>query len=297
MSQTPNPYAQFGQPPYGPGYGGDFIDPSPRRTSIMAIIALVVSIVGCIACIIPGPGAIATIIGGLAVFFIARSAGRLSGMGLAVTAVVLGLLQSILWIFVVFTMFLPAMSFLDQKYIGPMDAVITGIDQGDMKAARGMFTPAANAAITDEMLADFAQRYQAEVGAYQAPPKGTVDMFFKFINVGQAMQGVQQAQNRRPGQPQNLLPMPATFSKADAIVVVHADMTALEQNAPNQKGDFKFPIVNIGVLTTGGKQIWLMDEKKAIDLMGTLPDSPGTSDAPSKPSSPDATPSDKPNLP
>ena len=55
MSQTPNPYAQFGQPSYGPGYGGDFIDPSPRRTSILAITALVISIVGCIAFCVPAP--------------------------------------------------------------------------------------------------------------------------------------------------------------------------------------------------------------------------------------------------
>src|SRR6185295_1953349 len=99
-------------------------DPEPARTSVWAITALVVSIISCILCFVPAPGAIAMVLGGVAVFFIATSGGRRTGMGLAVTAIVLGLLQSVLWVFVMFAMIVPGTNWFHSNFVVPSDRLM-----------------------------------------------------------------------------------------------------------------------------------------------------------------------------
>ncbi len=296
MSQSPNPsnpYAQFGQPGQT-GYGGDYLEPQQQRTSITAVISLVVSIVGCCvawlpgfmvmfggnpgagAVIVGGPGAFAAIIGGLAVFFISQSQGRLRGLGLAVTGIVLGLLQAVLWIFIIMTVVVPMTNGLNTHFVGPIDNTMMGIEKGDPKAARAMLTPAADKAITDEMLADFATRYRAEVGAYTGAPHNMWDLIKRYMQLGQAMQGFQ---NGGRGRQQSLIPFPGEFAKGGAVVVIQID--------PNDRsgGNKGIPVVNIGIMTNDGKQIWLMDRAAADALSGggaggPLPPPPGPGPGP-----------------
>ncbi len=260
MSQ--NPYSQFG----GPGtqqYGGDFIDPTPSRTSVLAIIGLVISIVGCIACIIPGPGAFAAVLGGLAVFFIARSSGRLTGMGLAITAIVLGLFQSVAIIAVLVGASQVSSQF-GKEFFVPMGQTMAAIESGDMKGARAMLTPKASAAVTDEMLRDFVKQYHATAGTYQKMPENLWDTLKMGVELGQASKHQRGGgnYNQRPGE--MTFPLPAKFAQGSALVMISMDPTLMGQH--NQGSKSQQTLLNLGVVTLDGKEVWLLDPDVARKL-------------------------------
>ena len=266
MSQ--NPYSQFGSPGTQQ-YGGDFIDPTPSRTSVMAIIGLVVSIVGCIGCIIPGPGAFAAILGGLGVFFIARSSGRLTGMGLAITAIVLGLFQSVAWI-ALFTGFQQMNTQAGKQFFAPVGQMMSAIEKGDTAGARVLLTKEANAAITDEMIKDFAKQYRASTGAFQKTPESVWETITMSIELGKSAKSQKGTRGGRGpmiqprgGEPQ--IPIPARFAQGSAFVMVVMDPVAMGQTGQ------KNSLINVAVMTLDGKEIWLLDPAKAGKLLRTMP--------------------------
>jgi len=242
---TQNPYAHNPMGPGGGGMGGDFEQYSgPRRTSILAIFSLVLALL----CFIPGAGALAVICGGASMILIPKSRGRTGGMGLAITGTLVGLVITILWV-----MFLAGMSGISQQFgkgfLGPASTMMTAIDKGDYATARKTFTPALNAAVTDKQIAAFHDAYKAEVGSFQSMPQTLWQMILAYVKVGPAMKGMQGQQT--PGE----MPMPATFDKGMAIVLLMMPMNGASQPAP---GQMLPPLDNIGVMTPAGKQIWLV---------------------------------------
>jgi hypothetical protein len=247
---TQNPYAGVPSPsPAGPQYQGDFIEPVHRRTSILAIFSLVVSIIGCVAFCIPGPGAVGVILGGLAVLFIARSAGRLTGMGLAITGIVLGLLSSlvVIWLWVGMGQ---AMSVVGGKLLQPIGSSMAALEKGDTKSARTIFSRNADTAITDKDLQDFTAAYQAELGHFQSAPNSLWSMITELMQIGPAMQHIQGGDQ--------LIPIPLKFDKGSAVLGVYVD-----DGSPANGGPDMPPAFNLRIVTLDGKDIWLLDPKVA----------------------------------
>lgn len=297
MSQ--NPYDTLGGTgtQYSGGAGGDFIDPTPSRTSVLAITALVVSVMGCIFCIVPGPGAFAAILGGLAIFFIARSAGRVTGTGIAVTAIVLGLFQTV----AIIALLIGAnqvSSQVGKEFFVPMGQTMSAVEKGDMQGARAMLTPKVSAAVTDEMLRDFVTNYHATAGTYQKMPENVWETVTMAMEMGKASKQQRGGTyNGRPGE--MTFPLPAKFAQGSALVMISMDPTLMGQNKPGSNS--QQTLLNLGVVTLDGREVWLLDPNEARKLtskpFGYTPPPPSKPGAPTSgiehaPADPAAKPTD-----
>lgn len=256
---TQNPYAQIGSPGYP-----EMPEPVSRRTSMLAVFSLILALI----CFVPGAGALAVILGGAAIFFISTSRGRLGGMGLAITGVVLGLLFSLVWI----TLVVGAgqvMSTFRGQLIGPAESAMLALNKGDLKSGRAMFTREADTAITDAMLTDFTKRVKDSMGEYQGSPQNILEFISAYGAAGQQMRHVQGRND--------MIPFPGNFDKGAAIIVMQLDQSSMHgQGGPptGPGGTFQFPVINIGVLPPAGTPIWLLDPAKAEYLV-----SPGSGGA------------------
>jgi hypothetical protein len=253
MSQ--NPYAQ----------SADFAPPPESRTSVLAIISLVCSLI----CIVPGLGLIGTILGISALFGISRSQGAVRGNGLAVSGIVLGLIVTVLWICGLIGAAQVNQMF-GKAFIGPVGNVVQAIEAGDYKTARQSFDPALNAAVTDEQIKAFADAYQAELGHYKSMPQSLMEMFGAYSKVGPQFQNYQG--RGTPGE----VPLPAAFDKGDSLILIQMPTNGRQQQPT--AGNWVPSISNLGVLTPAGKEIWL------LPLPGSAPTQPGDPDAPAPPS-------------
>lgn len=314
MSQ--NPYAQIGsdsgsQFPYGP----DFAPARPERTSVMAIIALVFAICGCVCPILILPGPIAMAIGGLAILLIAMSGWQKRGIGLAITAICLGLLQCVVVALAFFGVYQPVMGGWRSAVVGPLGQMLTNVDKGDTAAAKTALTPHAQTLITDEALLDFAKRYQSHMGKFKEFPSGPVDIWQAYKRVAPAFRALDDGS----GQPntQNIIPLPGVFEKGEALVIMQLDQgqmqkhrsrtstgpatsttTGTAQPAPpsNPTGQWQMPVLNIGIATIDGKVEWLIDPDMARKSGRPPPPGPGGPPPPPRggtdPDKPPAPPSD-----
>lgn len=246
------------QSPYS-GLGTEVLEPAPQRTSVLAILALVLAIVSIVPlfCVVPGSGALAVVLGGAALLFINRERGRLSGTGLAATGIVLGLMVTVLQIVAV-VMISRGMQFYKQNIVGPIDKALVALDTGDLKTARTMFAPATKAKITDEQLRQFVKDYQAHLGHYKGFPDSILGTVQTWFQVGQAMQGLKGRGD--------VMPFPGQFDKGPAVIGIMID----PQGTTNTPGSsVNFSVLNIGVFTTDNQTFWLIDPS-TIPMGGTV---------------------------
>lgn len=237
-------------------------DLGPRRTSILAIISLILSLI----CIIPGAGVLAAIFGLAGIIGISQSRGRVGGMGLAIAGLALGLLFSALWIGAV----VGASRFLrmvERAGIAPVAATMTAIDAGDPAAARAIFTPVLGSNVTDERLAAFREAYRAEVGAFKSIPQGLLDLIQAGQQAAPGFQAFGQAQM------QNVIPFPAEFDKGWTVLMVEI---------PQQmKNGQTIEVLNMGVMSLDGqRQVWLDEAHIPRQFSGRGGAAPSTSPAP-----------------
>lgn len=240
MSQ--NPYAST----------ADFAMPQESRTSILAILSLVCSLV----CVIPFLGLLGAILGIAAMFGISRSQGMLRGNGMAVTGIVVGLLVTVIWLGIGIGM-AQFNGALGKRFIAPVSSVVQALEASDFKTARGSFDKSLNAAVTDEQMTAFVAAYQAELGHFRSMPQSLMEMFTAYSQVGPTMQTYQGGKGE--------IPLPATFDKGPAILLIEIPSN---QAQPPKSGTWMPSLTNIGVLTPGGKEIWLQP------LRGTPPSVP-----------------------
>lgn len=239
-----NPYASFGNPQ---GPAGDFLAPEPTRMSILAIFAFVLSIL-----CIPPTGAIAVVLGGTAVLFIGNSAGRLRGMGLAIAAIIIGLITTLIWIVVLIGARQAIGVF--GNLAAPADKAILQIQQGDLKSARLHFAPTSDQAMTDEMMRRFAESYTAQLGAY----KGAIAT--EPITWVRAMMRHQSTMNGMGGRGNgDEFPFVGTFDKGEAVLLMQFQPPT---TPPGPGGTITPVIENISIWTGPGKAIYLIDEDK-----------------------------------
>ncbi len=237
MSQ--NPYAS----------NADFALPQESRTSILAILSLVCSLV----CVIPFLGLLGAILGIAAMFGISRSQGMLRGNGMAVTGIVVGLLVTVIWLGIGIGM-AQFNGALGKRFIAPVASVVQALEADDFKTARGSFDKSLNSAVTDEQMTAFVASYQAELGHFKSMPQSLMEMFTAYSQVGPAMQNYQGGKGE--------IPLPANFDKGPAIVLIELPTN---QSQPPPSGTWMPSLTNIGVLTPSGKEIWLQP------LRGTPP--------------------------
>ncbi len=244
-------------------------DLGPRRTSILAIISLILSLI----CIIPGAGLLGAIFGLAGIIGISQSRGRVGGMGLAIAGLALGLLFTAIQVGVVVgaSRFL---SLVQRAGITPVVATMTAIDAQDHSGARAVFNPALSSAITDEQLDRFREAYRAEVGAFKTIPIGWLELIQAVQQAGNAFQTFGHSQM------QNVIPFPAQFDQGWTIVAIE-----IPQQMKNGK---TIEIMNIGIFSIDGKkQIWLDEAHIPRQLAPPAPASaPPATPTPPAPDSP-----------
>lgn len=268
---TQNPYASIG------GYGGgDFgLDQRPQRTSALAVASLIFSLL-CLS------APIGVILGGAAILLIHASGGRLKGTGLAVAGTVIGLLVTFVWILVLVGV-LRVAQVANREFLAPIGSVMTGFEAGDKARARALFPPAVNSAITDEQIAAFREAYRAELGAFRGTPDSLGGLISAYFEVGEQMQAFRGSND--------VMPMPATFEKGRALVMLEFDPGA----KPTPGG---LPLNNIGVLIlSSGKEVWLRDPSTVPGPTPRRHRQRPSAPAPAAPSAPAPTPDPKPAAP
>jgi hypothetical protein len=154
MSQSP-----YAPTPYETGY-----DPAsePTRTSVMAILSIVFSLI----CILPGTGVIGILLGVGALVAIGKSNGRLEGKGAALSGIILGLITTVLWAAVGFGL-LQGYTFYTKRMVPTGERFFMALSAGDLDAARAELTVDANEDVTDERLMLFAQEIETRIGSVQ----------------------------------------------------------------------------------------------------------------------------------
>lgn len=242
---TDNPYANL---------ASEGIEPAPERTSVLAILSLIIGIVSIIPlfCIFLGSGALAVLFGGAALLFIHQKRGRLSGTGLAATGIVLGLMVTVAQI-VVIIIATRALQMVRQFAAEPVRASITALESGDLVGARKLFPPTTDAQITDEMLQKFSADYQAQSGTFIGFPDSIWGVIKAYAEVGPGLQAVQGRND--------FIPLPGRFSKTNSMIVVIFDQSA-------QPSSGTLPARNIGIVTPQGQAVWLIDPSQTQPTVG-----------------------------
>lgn len=257
-------------------------DLGPRRTSILAIISLILSLI----CIIPGAGLLGAIFGLAGIIGISQSRGRVGGMGLAIAGLALGLLFSALWIgFGIGAS--RVYHLVKQTALTPVTATMTAIEAGDRAGSRAAMLPDAAAAATDAQLDAFRDAYRAELGNFITIPQNLMDIWIGYGSAGHVLEGQQL---------NNVIPFPAQFDKGWTIVAVEIK----PEGSGRAKGAPPPPPAAPGTAAIGPKDsinitnihIFALDGKSRISLFppGT-PISPApTTPGPETPAAPDAIP-------
>lgn len=225
-----------------------------QRTSVMAIIALVCSLI----CFLPLLPALGVVLGIIALVMIGGSNGRLSGRGLSIAAIIIGLILTFIQIGIgVFVMKLPGM--ISSVAIAPTNNFMTAIEAKDYATARANMISGAGDRVTDEDFERLRTGYQSELGAFKQFPQGW-EFFASYGKIGPLMQDYQNNQG-------DIFPMPAEFENGFGLVVVQMDRA--QQQSGNQ------PIIkpaNI-IVVAPTKNKWMLYE----GTTSTLP-IPGKSD-------------------
>jgi hypothetical protein len=250
---NPNPYAPAGLD------GAMVVE---ERTSVLAIVALVLSLI----CIIPGLGVLGAILAIVALVLISGSNGRVGGKGLAIAALVIGLLVSAVWVGGIM-MVSTGLKAMTGMFGGSTASLLKAAEAGDYATARQQLDASVANSVTDADFQRFVTTYQSKLGNFQSVPTGVGELMRAYGSVGQQMQGMQGQGN------QGLFPLPVQFSNGWAVA-------ALQLN-PNGGGANLAPL-NIELIASDGTKILLYDPAANATpaVPGTTPATPPATPAP-----------------
>lgn len=243
MSQNPyaTPYPQnYPQPGYPPAY----IPEAPARTSVLAVLSLICSII----CCIPGLSVLGVLLGGLALLGIGMSGGRVKGVGLAIAGLILGIIVTVIWAVSVFTI----MAGL-QLFGSFTDPTMKALAARDGDAVRSSFVASAHGDLTDRRIAEFAELIESEFGTYQRPPQGLGDWISGYSAIfgnPAGQQAMQTAQDKYGND--GVAPLPLMFDGAWHGVFVFMD----EHDINSTTGFPKFQ--DLGILRSDGTIVWIV---------------------------------------
>lgn len=290
MSQMSNPYTALQR--------DDII--LERKVSVMAIVALVVALLGLLICIIPGLAGLGALLGIASLVVISQSDGRVSGRGLAIASIVIGLMVTIFQISIAIGV-RQAMAQANTAFFAPMGGIMQNAEQKDLVKIQTMFTKPAADRITQAHVDAFANGVQAELGAFKGVPNGIVPIVRAYMQLGPMMQQFQQGSG-------DVIPVPVEFENGLALLAVQVDQTG--RNKPG--AGIQVPIINAKIITTSGKGFLLYpgetgaDTGKASDPFPPRPATPeasgdaaqdptdgGTETSPDVPTAPDGEPAER----
>ncbi|HLP85651.1 MAG TPA: hypothetical protein VK157_14975 [Phycisphaerales bacterium] len=269
MSQMSNPYAALQR--------DDLL--IERKVSVMAIVALVVAILGFVVCIIPGLAGLGALLGVAALVIISQSDGRVGGRGLAIAAIVLGLLMTIFQIGLAIGI-RQTMSKANTAFFGPLGGIMTEAEKKDLAKVQTYFTKPAADRITQAHVDAFADGVQAELGAFKGVPQGMFPLFSAYSQLGPIMQ---QFQGRNGSG--DVIPVPVEFENGLALLAVQVDQSG---KTPPPAG-IMIPLINAKIITASGKGFTLYpgakDDPNATSTSGEFPPRPvlpNSADAPAE---------------
>jgi hypothetical protein len=234
------------QNPYAAGYPAD-PNQIPPRTSVLAIISLVTALL----CCIPGFGVLGALLGVVATFRISGSGGRKTGMGLAIAGIIVGIVVSIIWCFVVIGG-VAAMKQASQF----MTAPVTVMTYSDASKVRATLSTTLSPQVTDAEWARFQSEISAELGVIQPVPTSPWEFFKQYGKVGDLMNGRKQ---------NNAVPLPLIGDKGSGVLLIHLPQGNSNVQPSGNPGELFLSMAeNFSVLLPSGTEVWLIDPSKVI---------------------------------
>ncbi|MFI4917902.1 MAG: hypothetical protein ACIAS6_15520 [Phycisphaerales bacterium JB060] len=260
-----NPYAQ----PQDFASGPEYLEP---KTSFLAIFAFIVSLLGLLGCCIPGIGPLGLLLGVLALVLISMSGGRKKGGGLAIAAIIIGLIAGAINIAT-----LLAASWVAEKYAGQAD-VIPAIERGEADAVRGYLTSDAASDLTDARVAEVQRELAADWGPSRARAQGMLELWGQFRTAGPVVEsGMEEAMAEYPQGAYQVMPVPIEFENGLGYVFM--------VSSPGQP-TFPPAAENMAFLRSDGTLLWLLPPPSAQGTPApALPGDPGDSPDASDPGS------------
>jgi hypothetical protein len=233
-------------------------EPVSPRVSVLAVASLVFGIL----CCVPTFGLIALILGGAGMVAISRSEGRLTGRGLALAGMILGLIGTI------FTAVAGFITLQGVAQVQSLSGSYSFVEQKDYKHFRELLTTSASQQLTDDQIEEFHQKVNAAWGKNIGATKGLGEFISGYQAILPRMQGMQPTSSSGQGV---AFPVPMRFEKGTAPAVIELD--------GQQKTTRGTPAIdNIMVMDQGGQAIWLIPPaggSRAPSVPPTLP-APGT---------------------
>ena len=245
-----------------------------ERVSILAIVALVLSIL----CVTSPVG---LVLGVGAVVLINTSRGRLGGMGMAITSIVIGALGTLAIIAVMI-----AVNQVSKMFEGfalkPAGLAMRAVQDDDAAGMRGLLTIEAAQQMTDEQVTALRTAYEPTLGKFVEMPSTTWETMKMFASAGQDME---QYDSSNSAEYQDVMPVPARFENGVSLVLIHI-------NSETILDDDGVKLRNFAVVLPNGSQVWLMPETAPQNtaprqMPGQVPGQPGAEPDPA-----DAPPTD-----
>jgi len=250
MSQ--NPYASEGESFGGQPYQADFDEPT--RTSVLAILSLVCSLI----CCIPALPLLGIVFGAISLATISGSQGRVTGRGAALAGIIIGLAVSVLQ-GAIFAGAATGVNFYRNEMAPAGYAFFENLDAGDVSEARKSLTPGADQALSDEQLRTFFETTERLCGDV-APQQGGRTFWLDLQFIGAAFQASQEQLENQQG-PQvgdDVAPVPIAIESDAGAILVYAFLAPDDQPPPG-------PTAVLDIL------VYVPDSNEAITLR---PDGP-----------------------
>jgi hypothetical protein len=218
------------------------------------------------------------LLGTVAVFRISGSGGRKSGTGIAITGIIVGIIVSVVWVFLAM-----GAANMAQQFTGIVTRIYTPLQAQNLAEFKPLVSSELQAGLTDQRWKTFRNEIETEIGPMKAPPQSLSEFFQNYANI--------QVQQQKVQGRQNALPFPLQGDSGWGVLILH-----LSQSANPGPGNTNFSEIllkltkNIEFIGPSGKSIWLVPP----GADGVTPDpvlpgggtAPGNPDAPKVPEAP-----------
>ncbi|MFZ2872966.1 MAG: hypothetical protein WAZ94_00620 [Phycisphaerales bacterium] len=245
--------------PQPAGTQGEFSDfggkqpPAPERTSVMAVLSLILGILSLPCCFLPvvGPaiGLVGLVFAISAMMMIGRSGGALGGKGVAVGGLVTSVLGMLAGVFVLVGV---AQALGTLHNYGRFVEIAQSDDRSELEE---MLTQDAAEKATKAEMDQFRTKVAAELGEFSRLTPGMMPFFKNFAKFGEIPMTSIPAEYQ-PGMGQSLLPLPGEFEKGNAVVVVFVSTLDKTNQLPLGR------VMNVAVLLPDGTLAWFIDPNR-----------------------------------
>lgn len=250
---------QFPTSPQPAGTQGEFSDfggkqpAAPERTSVMAVLSLILGILSLPCCFLPvvGPaiGLVGLVFAISAMMMIGRSGGALGGKGVAVGGLVTSVLGMLAGVFVLVGV---AQALGTLHNYGRFVEIAQSDDRSELEE---MLTQDAADKATKAEMDQFRTKVTAELGGFSRLTPGMMPFFKNFAKFGEIPMTSIPAEYQ-PGMGQSMLPLPGEFEKGNAVVVVFVSTLDKTNQLPLGR------VMNVAVLLPDGTLAWFIDPNR-----------------------------------